>query len=529
LFYQWLLRKLTFYNWNRCYLIAYSLFCFFIPFINISPIVDPGPSGKPSMVSYFPGIVEYAGPVRAFSPDQRPHPAVWDTWTLLAAMLASGVLVLLIRLCVRWVSIFNIGRKARLIRRNGLKIYEVDQPIIPFSFRDAIYINPGLHTEKEYEGIILHEYVHVRQRHTLDILFSELLCALNWYNPFAWLIRHSIRQNLEFIADKQVLEKGLDKKGYQYHLLKVIGQEQYGLATNFNFSSLKKRIVMMNKIRSARMHLVKFLFILPLLAILLVAFRDKYEGMLKYRDAMVFVNHAGLVLDISNRKPLAGVTVLEKNFGLRAITDARGFYKLRFPVKNDSIRVHLDFIRAGYESGLSEFYMPSVKESMGRLDVCVLIGRPHTSPYAYMEFPFMKPCPVDPGYEDVLKAAQENEHLNADIMTSVKMRTDHPEVSLFYTFEDHSRQIVIYTDGHAEKYGYPGSPSIADMEKKFGTLPDMIKAPDPAAGKGYMARWEEISAEAEKQFHTGNTDVRAIVPWRQPGHRHTLSRQATGL
>jgi len=129
--------------------------------------------------------------------------------------------------------------------------------------------------EKEWSAIILHEYVHIRQRHTLDILLAELCCALNWYNPFAWLIRHAIRQNLEFIADSKVLEKGLDKKGYQYHLLKVIGEPRYRLANNFNFSSLKKRIIMMNKIRSARLHLVKFLFLLPLFAVLLVAFRSQ--------------------------------------------------------------------------------------------------------------------------------------------------------------------------------------------------------------------------------------------------------------
>jgi hypothetical protein len=102
---------------------------------------------------------------------------------------------------------------------------------------------------------------------------------LNWYNPFSWLMRWSIRQNLEFIADQQVLENGVDRKVYQYHLLTVLGEPRYRLANNFNFSSLKKRIIMMNKIRSARLHLLKFLFVLPLAGVLLVAFRDKYTGL----------------------------------------------------------------------------------------------------------------------------------------------------------------------------------------------------------------------------------------------------------
>jgi TonB-dependent SusC/RagA subfamily outer membrane receptor len=108
-------------------------------------------------------------------------------------------------------------------------------------------------------------------------MLAELLCIISWYNPFSWLIRYSIRQNLEFIADQQVLASGLDRKNYQYHLLKVVGEPLYRLTNNFNFSSLKKRILMMNKSRSTRLHLLKFLFIVPLLGVLLVAFRDKVD------------------------------------------------------------------------------------------------------------------------------------------------------------------------------------------------------------------------------------------------------------
>src|SRR4029453_17672904 len=102
---------------------------------------------------------------------------------------------------------------------------------------------------------------HVKQRHSIDIIWGEILCMLNWYNPFAWLLKSAIRQNLEFIADNKVMEHGIDKKEYQYLLLKVIGNNQFSIAPKFNFSSLKKRIAMMNKMKTAGVHLVKFLFI----------------------------------------------------------------------------------------------------------------------------------------------------------------------------------------------------------------------------------------------------------------------------
>ena len=137
-----------------------------------------------------------------------------------------------------------------------MKLYEVNDPIIPFSFGNSIFINRRQHTEPELQEIIRHEFVYIRQKHSIDMLWTELLCLLNWFNPFAWLLKKAIRQNLEFIADQEVLDHGISKKEYQYLLLKVTGNNQYSIATPFNFSSLKKRIAMMNKLQSG-VHLAR--------------------------------------------------------------------------------------------------------------------------------------------------------------------------------------------------------------------------------------------------------------------------------
>jgi len=289
LFYQLFLRKLTFYSMNRWYLLGYVCLSFLLPLVHIVLPDEGAVTGKGQMISYIPVIIGR----QAVRTEAAAAITVWDVFLY---VLALGALLLGVRLLIRWLSLRRIRKRAiRLgdlpvsiqeavrkeavirggVRNEAVMVYQVDKPILPFSFGNAIYINASRHTEKELEEIILHEYVHVRQRHTVDILLAELLCILNWYNPFSWLIRHTIRQNLEFIADQQVLAGGMDRKSYQYHLLKVAGEPAYRLANNFNFSSLKKRIIMMNKSKSARLHLVKFLFIVPLLGALLVAFRDK--------------------------------------------------------------------------------------------------------------------------------------------------------------------------------------------------------------------------------------------------------------
>lgn len=272
-FYRLVLRPLTFYQWNRRYLVLYSIIAFFIPFINITTYVPPAKLQGMKIVNYIP-VINISGNETARAAAQSN---AIDVLLIAGLLIATGSIVLLTRLVLQWLSLRRIRKTAVWVYHPQANVYHVDEHVIPFSFGNSIYVNTSLHSERELQDIILHEFVHVRQKHSMDIIWSEILCILNWYNPFAWLIRHAIRQNLEFIADQAVLNNGLDKKQYQYHLLKVIGSPQYSIANNFNFSSLKKRIAMMNRLKSARVHLVKFVFVLPLLAVLLLAFRNK-EG-----------------------------------------------------------------------------------------------------------------------------------------------------------------------------------------------------------------------------------------------------------
>lgn len=269
LFYHFILRKLTFYNHNRLYLLGYTFISFLIPFINVSPVLEKNDWISSEVITWVPVI--YSASV------QEPvvTSANFNVLDLLPFVLAAGILIMLIRLGIQLISFRKLLKKATPIHTEGLKVYQVDENIIPFSFGNSIFINQSLHNQEELKEIIRHEFVHVRQKHSLDILWAEFLCLVNWFNPFAWLLKKAIRQNLEFIADRKVIEKGTNKKEYQYLLLKVLGNHQYSIATQFNFSSLKKRIAMMNKLKSTKLNLLRFLFVLPLFAIILLSFRKQ--------------------------------------------------------------------------------------------------------------------------------------------------------------------------------------------------------------------------------------------------------------
>jgi len=273
LFYQLILRRLTFYNWNRWYLIIYTAIAFLIPFINITPVLEKNDWSDSHIVNWVPSIAENT-PAQNLNDGNAMFN--FSVWGAIMPILIFGAFFLFARLVIQFISFNQMRKKAIPFTDNGLTIYQVNEKIIPFSFGNSIFINKGLHSEDELREIIRHEFIHVKQKHSIDIVWGEFLCILNWYNPFVWLLKRSIRQNLEFIADNKVIENGINKKEYQYLLLKVIGNSQFSIATQFNFSSLKKRIAMMNKTKSAKRQLGRFLFLFPVLAIILLSFRKSF-------------------------------------------------------------------------------------------------------------------------------------------------------------------------------------------------------------------------------------------------------------
>jgi len=515
-FYQLVLRRLTFYQWNRFYLLGYSLLCFAIPFIHIDGWIAQASGGAESgFITVIPALGPYpAGALPASAAGTvAVAKAAWGLYDWMGFVLLTGTVLMTGRLTLLFLSLQRLRRKSVLITDDTtLKLYETAAGIAPFSFGRSVYFNPVRHTAEELEQIMRHEYVHVKQRHTIDLLAGELLCLVNWYNPFAWLVRYSIRQNLEFIADSKVLENGVDKKEYQYLLLKVVGISQYRIANHFNFSNLKKRIVMMNKMKSARLHLGRFLFVLPLLAVLLVAFRGAGGG--PSGQNMIT---AGIVLDVSTRQPLAGVLVKERLSGVSAITNKQGFYSLTIAVSATApaTPVKYFFVASleGYDSTLTGFSPAPGKVFTGsRLEIIALrsLHGPAT-PVMFMPT-FAKIEENDqeaPTYEQALKGYYEYVKQLDDLALLTRQLSGNPQVQQFYTTEDKKKQVVFLKNGGIEKYGYPGTPPVAEMEKRYGQLPSFSKE-DHHPATYYNKQWQDISERLTNAFIPSG-DAKAVV------------------
>jgi hypothetical protein len=316
IFYKLFLYQLTFHNWKRVYLLGYSCLAFVVPLLDLAAFLQIVSSNENNLLARVPVVQQYIW----IGEDGIPSAASW-----IVAIVSAGALLAVARLLMQYVSYRRIRSRAELLyEEGGVNIYSSENLHGAFSFGNSIYINPGAHTEDELKRILHHEIVHVKQKHTIDLVISELICVVNWFNPFAWLLRKSIKENLEFIADQNVLSAGADRSQYQYLLLKVTALPNYQILSHFNISDLKNRIAMMNKLKSAKLHLSRFLFAVPLFAIILVAFRTEQTQAIYADSSANFVDTIPPGEDLMDDEPSVDVNAPEffnnKGYSLSVIT-----------------------------------------------------------------------------------------------------------------------------------------------------------------------------------------------------------------
>lgn len=201
----------------------------------------------------------------------------FDWWQMAGVIYLIGLFFFLGRFALQLLSLRRLLKRSVPIS-NGRFIYnEVQEDTSPFSFFNTIVYNPGLHSPTELETILAHERMHSLQWHSLDILLIHLFSAFQWINPFVWWYRTTLSQNLEYIADQEVAKNMESCKAYQYLLLKnsrAFIPHSSIINPIFN-SSIKKRIVMLNKSRSNPSKAWKFSLVIPFLAFFLFAFNTK--------------------------------------------------------------------------------------------------------------------------------------------------------------------------------------------------------------------------------------------------------------
>jgi hypothetical protein len=166
------------------------------------------------------------------------------------------------------------------------KIVLSEMEITSFSFFPYVVIPVKLLKSVAYNEIIAHESAHVRQGHTFDLILSELLIVMFWFNPFMWLIKRSMVLNHEYLADNYSIKNSSSIKEYQYKLLNI-RKDLINIPLAHTYSSLiKNRIIMINKKPSSNFAALKSILILPAAAILFVMFSFRQESVQANKEYM---------------------------------------------------------------------------------------------------------------------------------------------------------------------------------------------------------------------------------------------------
>jgi len=253
LMYDLLLRKETFFNTNRAYLLISSALSFVLPLIDIPWMRETVPAAYrielPAIIIGSGSQVAETATTSAFS--------IYNLLWIAGALIAFGLLV------YKYGKILAYRRKGTFIKEQGLPLVVVPKTTMAFSFLDRIYIGSEIPTAKR-QDILLHESVHVRHRHSWDLLYFEILRVLLWFNPLVYLYQKRMAVLHEFIADAQVA-KVQSKTSYSQTLLSEVFQTDSisFINTFFNHSLIKKRIIMLQKSRSKRVDRLKYLLLIP--------------------------------------------------------------------------------------------------------------------------------------------------------------------------------------------------------------------------------------------------------------------------
>lgn len=273
--YYLVLRHLTFYTLNRIYLVTAILFASVYQKINLSGFFEQ----HQDIASPVQTIVyNLQAPAKEFmKPLAKP-----DYWQWAGIVFWLGAAILAIRLFIQFISLFSIYRKSKAGQIDGHKVRIIHGDSGPFSFWKNIFINPEMHEAADLTAILLHEQIHVSELHTLDILLGEISAIFYWFNPGIWLMKKAIRENIEFITDRKILQTGINAKQYQYSLVNVsFAAAPQGIVNHFNISTIKKRIIMMNAKRSSKVNLTRYAFLVPVVLTCLFAISQSKAELVK--------------------------------------------------------------------------------------------------------------------------------------------------------------------------------------------------------------------------------------------------------
>jgi len=300
--YVFFFRKETYFTFNRIYLIASMLLALTMPLVPVQFKVNDADILTDTMQklgqfrNYYEELILITDPEFAVSHESIRTETINTSETVNQGMISTrpdsflagfnfsrilfyiytgGLLFFIIRLLLLLYNLYRIIKQNESVKHSGYTIVLINDEIPSFSFLKWVFVNKEALKPEEFEQVLTHEKVHVDHKHSVDLILAQIITMFQWFNPLTWRIQKSLKTCHEYIADRQVINAGHELFDYQSLLLsQLISIRSVELVNNFNLLSIKKRIAMMNKIKSGPKAKLKALLIIPLLLIAFFFFAE---------------------------------------------------------------------------------------------------------------------------------------------------------------------------------------------------------------------------------------------------------------
>jgi len=267
--YKLLLENERMFRFNRAYLLGSLVFSLVIPLQLFS------------IASFFPSKIKtiQLDEIMIVSNQSILNKVSYNeiVYFFLSAIYVLIATILLIRFAVNVSSFFLKMKKNSVQFTDNQKLVLMKESVLPHSFWNAIFISKEDFTNGKIPSeLIAHEKAHLEQKHTLDILFVEVLQIVFWFNPMFVLFEKAIKLNHEFLADEAVNKQFDEVKSYQNLLLQFASNKHtVVLASTINYQITKKRLLMMTKEKSPIAMVLKVSSVTVVSILLLIAFNSE--------------------------------------------------------------------------------------------------------------------------------------------------------------------------------------------------------------------------------------------------------------
>ncbi len=317
-YYLFALKNKIFHRWNRFYLLASTTISLILPFISIDVFSNYATQG--TAIKFIQAVS-----VQDETVIELGKKSIFNFTTLLSGGYLIVSLFLLTMLAIAFFKIIRIKNKYPNTKVDGIDFIDTEAKGTPFSFFNYLFWNReiDLHSSAG-QKIFNHEIAHIKEKHTHDKIFLNIVLALFWINPIFWLMRRELNMIHEFIADKIAVEDG-DISAFSEMILKSIYPSQsFSITNNFFYSPIKRRLKMLTKNQNPKLSYISRLLVLPLAAIIFLAFSIKIKSekapIIYTGDPITVVLDAG---HGGNDRGAMFDNILEKDLALKIVDEVK--------------------------------------------------------------------------------------------------------------------------------------------------------------------------------------------------------------